>query len=173
MLAIYKIMLCAQHNINLFCIYNIKLYIYIVKSINSKYPLLEKTSPEECTGSRINRVCRVINKIYRNHLKEIGITLSQLNILFAVGKNPNIYQADVAQFLKLEPSTLSRDLERLITKGYMIKGGYANKPNLNLTEKGYLYLEKIIPVWEQAKNEADDFIDREGVLSLNYLTKKL
>ncbi len=144
-----------------------------MKSEENKYPLLESVHPTECLGFRINRVSRVLNKIYRSHLKELKITLSQLNILFALGKNKDIYQTEVAQFLKLDPSTLTRDLERLIAKGYVQKSGYANKPTLNLTKSGYVYLEKVIPYWQKAQEEAKKFVGKEGISSINFLIENI
>ncbi|MBL4668039.1 MAG: winged helix-turn-helix transcriptional regulator [Flavobacteriales bacterium] len=144
-----------------------------MKSEKIAHPLLDGINPNECVSSQLNRVSRVINKIFRSHLKPMNITLSQLGIMFLLGKKKNIYQSEVAAFLKLDPSTLTRDLERLIKKGFVQKSGYANKPNLDLTEGGFVHLEKTIPYWKKAQEEVAEVFDGEGISSVNYLFAKI
>ena len=138
-----------------------------------KYPNIEKLVPQSCTAGQVILSSRLISQIYKKHFKQHGITLSQWSILSVLCDRNEIGQADLGRMLALERSTVSRDLKRLIEKGYVRKLGEVNNLVLRITEKGMDRIEVIIPDWEKAKKEAGDLLGEDGEQALLLLLNKL
>lgn len=134
---------------------------------NKKQHLRFKINPEICNGYKFNMITRVINKIYRKHLSPLDVTINQLNILFVIGIKQEIYQVELAKLLYLDPSTISRDLERLIKKKYILKLGYNNRPLIKMTEEGFNFVQNVIPHWKKAQKETESIINEDEIISIN------
>lgn len=99
--------------------------------------------------------------------------MSQLAILMIVGRMKQVAQAEIGKMLVLERSTVTRDLRRLIEKGYLLKTGINNRPIIEMTDKGALYTTRIIPDWQKATNEANEKLGTKGVEALNFTLNQL
>jgi DNA-binding MarR family transcriptional regulator len=142
-------------------------------ALKKAYPLLENTDPWICTASKLALSIRSVNVIYRKHLKKHNVTMSQLSLLMVIGKMVSVPQSEVGKMLKLEKSTITRDLKRLIDKGHIVKNGPANRPIVEITDKGAAYTEKIIPDWHAATDEALAILGNDGEQALNLVLNKL
>lgn len=141
--------------------------------LKKTYPLIENSNPWICVASKLTFSLRIINGIYRSHLKKHGVTMSQLSLLMATAKMKSVSQAQLGKTLKLERSTVTRDLKRLIAKGYLIKEGPTNRPIISITDKGATYTEEIIPDWYNATQEARKILGEDGEEGLNLVLEKL
>ncbi len=56
-----------------------------------------------------------------NHAKDYGLGRLERRIIIFIGRNPNIRQAELAQIMDLEPQSLTRALEIMKKKGWLIK----------------------------------------------------
>ncbi len=99
--------------------------------------------------------------------------MSQFSLLMTTGKMLSISQSELGKILKLERSTITRDLKRLVEKGYMIKEGTASRPIISITDKGASYVERIIPDWYKATQEAIRQLGSDGEEALDLVLKKL
>jgi len=99
--------------------------------------------------------------------------MSQLSLLMITGRMKSVSQSELGKMLKLERSTVTRDLKRLIDKGYLIKKGVVNRPIIEITDKGAGYTEKIIPDWHIATQEALVELGEDGEQALNLVLHKL
>lgn len=116
------------------------------------------------------KINRLMNQLFRKHLSECGITLSQLSMMFLISKRETVSQSIIGDTLFLEKSTVSRNLNRLIKDGLVIKK--ADKIVL-VTNKGKRLVEKAIPNWEAAMNEARQKIEYDGEEALQLVLNKL
>ena len=132
---------------------------------------LDTVEPSICIGSRLKMLTRNVENIYRKHLSPFGITSSQLSILFFVAKRKEVRQRDIANFLSLERSTVSRDLRRLVDNGLLTKNGI--RPIVKPTQKGQNVLEEVIPAWKNAHDEASDLLGKGAVSHIGRLTNQL
>lgn len=73
----------------------------------------------ECIGLRSRLLDRAITAVFNAEFQDLGVKLSQVNVLIAVGKLEPARPADVARALHLEGSTLSRNADRLSASGYL------------------------------------------------------
>ena len=123
-----------------------------------------------CISSKIRKCNRIVANVFRQYLNPMGITDSQLSVLFITTKGQMINQARLSQMLYLDKSTVNRNIERLVQNGYI---AFNDQKYLFTTSKGKDFLEKIIPQWDKAMEEIREILDDEGELALNVLFKKL
>ena len=123
-----------------------------------------------CISSKIRKCNRIVANVFRQYLNPMGITDSQLSVLFITTKGQMINQARLSQMLYLDKSTVNRNIERLVQNGYI---AFDDQKYLFTTSKGKDFLEKIIPQWDKAMEEIREILDDEGELALNVLFKKL
>jgi DNA-binding MarR family transcriptional regulator len=115
----------------------------------------ELTIAGECIAARMRILNRVVTGIYDDALRPHGVRVSQMNILVVVAARGPIRQADVARQLQLEKSTLSRDLDRMLARGWVrANTGSGRSPKLEATDAGRQLLRTILPKWRAAQVEA-------------------
>lgn len=152
--------------LNKSCIYNFVDYI----SVMEQYPNIAECDPRQCIASRIMKCQRIISGIFRTHLAPHGITNSQLSILFILAKRGEATQQFLAGRLFLEKSTVSRNMNRLMSNTYVQKQG---KTTIRLTDAGMKFLDQVIPAWEKAMQEAKCKLTAEGDEALSVLLNQL
>ena len=107
----------------------------------------------QCLAVRVRRLERVISRIYDAALAEHGINIAQLNLLAAIAVGGRARPSDVTRLLDLEKSTLSRNLKRMESLGWVHSD--PNVPRrgrfLRLTPAGSRRLIKMRAVWEKAQ----------------------
>ncbi len=108
---------------------------------------------QECIGSRVRALSRKIDRIYRKHLANSGVTENQLSIMMALHETGLIEQKQISELLSLEKSSLSRNLVRLVQCAYVKKTGEVNRPVIQLTDLGLKKVQELTPHWENAMNE--------------------
>lgn len=132
--------------------------------------ILDKFNPRECIASKIQKSNRIINNVFRKHLKQLNLSNSQVSILFVLSKKKTITQKGLSELLHLEKSTVNRNIERLIKKEFLIQNQF-NK--IEITQKGLAIVKKTIPVWQNAMQEATDKLGKNGLNALNNLIQTL
>ncbi|TAI49433.1 MarR family winged helix-turn-helix transcriptional regulator [Flagellimonas allohymeniacidonis] len=108
---------------------------------------------QDCIGSRLRSASRKIDAIYRQHLSHSGVTANQLSIMMALYKTGETEQNEIARFLNLEKSSLSRNLVRLLDSNYVKKHGPVNRPIISLTKQGKRKVDDLAPHWEKAMDK--------------------
>src|ERR1700741_161973 len=101
--------------------------------------------------------------------KPFGLQGSMLSILFIIGKHKHINQKTLAEMLVLDQSTMSRDMKKLVSKGWVniIKGEDSRNSELEMSKKGYVLLEKVSPVWEQIHKEVEVLLGAFNIQQLD------
>ena len=106
----------------------------------------------ECLAGRVRVLNRVITGIYDDALRPYLVRVSQMNVLVAITALRQPRAADVCRRLRLEKSTLSRDLERLIARDWVrATPGGGRTQQLEVTAAGRALLGKLLPAWEAAE----------------------
>ena len=141
----------------------------------------QKTSPaidaiaRTCIAVRLRLLNRVVTNLYDDALRPLGLKVSQLNLLVVAAKLGLAQPAKVCDLLQLDPSTLSRNVERMRAKGWLevVPGEDARTQPFRLTAQGRRLLERAFPLWERAQKQASELLDEEGVALLARMQKKL
>ena len=109
------------------------------------------TIARECIAVRLRSLNRVVTNLYDDELRPLGLKTSQLNILVATAKLGLARPARVCEILQLDASTLSRNVERMRTNGWLevVPGEDARKQPFRLTPSGKRLIEKAFPAWKK------------------------
>ncbi len=128
----------------------------------------------DCIAGRVRLINRVVTAIYDEALRPLGLRVSQGNILVAVGRRGEARPSEVCRFLRLEKSTLSRDVEVMKDKGWLESDPPAGGRNqvLRVTPAGLDLLDRARPAWESAQAEARLLIGDPGVEALRQIAAK-
>ena len=126
------------------------------------------TIAEACIAMRLRMLCRVVTKVYDDALRPLGLKASQVNILVAAWKLGLASPLRVCDVLQIDPSTLSRNVERMRARGWLevVPSNDAREQPFRLTGAGRKLLEKAVPCWEQAQAQAQQLLGAEGVALL-------
>src|SRR3954468_7778711 len=73
----------------------------------------------ECIAVRMRMLNRVITNIYDDALRPLGLKVSQMNILVAAAKMGTARPLEVCEYLHLDVSTLSRNVDRMKDRGWL------------------------------------------------------
>ncbi len=131
-----------------------------------------KYKMQECIGTRLRRLSRVVDGYYRECLKDFDITENQMTVLFVLRVSGKIEQGKIGERLKLNRSTVSRAI-RLLEKQNLIKRTAAYRPEVALTKQGDALVKKLIPVWEKVMDELAAKLGDNGMKYMVKLEEKL
>lgn len=129
----------------------------------------------ECLAVRVRALSRVITGVYDDALRASGVRITQVNILVVVGCAGRIGPAEVSRILRVERSTLSRDLELMKTRGWVAstpRGG-GRSQWLELTPEGAECLRRVRVPWERAQAEVRGLIGPEGEAAIALLADRI
>jgi DNA-binding MarR family transcriptional regulator len=129
----------------------------------------------QCIAVRVRLLNRMVTKLYNDALRSYGLTVSQMNILVAVSHLGEAKQRDICGTLHLDKSTLSRDVERMKTQGWLEKlsGQDRRTGLLRITRQGEKLLKQTFPAWKQAQQQARTLLREEDVAGLNRAIRAL
>jgi len=129
----------------------------------------------ECIAVRVRLINRAITALYDETLRPYGLRTSQANILAAVARLAEARPAEVSRFLRIEKSTLSRDVELMKRNGWVESDPPTGGRNqtIRLTTQGEKLLVKIRPSWEKAQAEAKLLIGEDGEAALRQMASRL
>jgi DNA-binding MarR family transcriptional regulator len=129
----------------------------------------------ECVAVRLRMLNRVITNIYDNALRPLDLKVSQMNILVAAAKMGTVRPLEVCEYLHLDVSTLSRNVERMKTRGWLevVPDDDRRSQPFQLTPQGRKLLEKAVPAWNKAQQQVRSVLGDGFVHQLNRAVKRL
>src|SRR5256885_16877892 len=109
----------------------------------------------ECIAVRLRMLNRVITNIYDNALRPLDLKVSQMNILVAAAKMGIARPLEVCEYLHLDVSTLSRNVERMKARGWLevVPDEDGRSQPFQLTLQGRKLLQKAVPAWSKAQQQ--------------------
>jgi DNA-binding MarR family transcriptional regulator len=133
------------------------------------------TIAETCLAMQLRTLSRVVTKIYDDALRPLALKASQLNILVAASKMGLANPLRVCRVLQMDPSTLSRNVERMRARGWLevVPAEDAREQPFRLTAAGRKLLEKAVPRWERAQEQAQALLGEGGANLLQQTVKRL
>ena len=123
----------------------------------------------ECVAVRLRMLNRVITNIYDNALRPLDLKVSQMNILVAAAKMGTARPLKVCEYLHLDVSTLSRNVERMRARGWLevVPDEDGRSQPFRLTPRGRKLLEEAVPAWGEAQEQVKRVLGDEFVQQLN------
>lgn len=135
-------------------------------------PIMETINPQLCINSKLRKLARMTTHIYERNFKEFELRSSQVSILLMIGKMGSTNQKEVADFLFIDYSTMSRDLNKLKDREIIqiTKGADARYSLLELTGNGRDLMNRLVPVWNRTNDELTATIGSYSVGNINMIT---
>lgn len=120
---------------------------------------------ERCLASKVRRVHRVVVGRYDEALRPLGLTVSQLDMLMTLlGAGPDVRPIDLSRLLLMDRSTVSRNLDRLETRGLVVRtpGDSARESHVTVTPAGRRAAEGAAEAWFAAQEGTRARLGEEG-----------
>jgi DNA-binding MarR family transcriptional regulator len=114
------------------------------------------TVAESCLASQARRLSRTLTRHYNDSLRPLGINIAEMNLLVAIAASGPLRPTELARALDLEKSTLSRNLQRLAHRGWLVVRDNPNERGdlIQVTAAGERLLAQAIPLWKAAQQDA-------------------
>lgn len=121
---------------------------------------LAQIYPKICYNSRIKMLNRMMSSLYDAPLKPYGLTGNQFTLLLFIGKVKTTNQKMIAEMLMINFSTVSRDLTKMDTAGWLSisKGADARNAQVSLSKKGLTLLATVLPVWGKINDDMNQLL---------------
>lgn len=134
-----------------------------------------ETIANSCIAGRVRLLNRVITNLYDEALRPLGVKLSQGNVLAVTAKLGVARPAQVCEFLEMDPSTLSRTVERMAENGWLeiLPDEDGRSHPFRLTKQGQQLMQQAIPAWERAQAEAKCLLGEDGLQLLDAAIRRI
>ena len=132
---------------------------------------------EGCIVGPLRILNRAITKMYDDAFRSLGIKTSQLNILVVIGTtSESTPPAEICRRLKLDVSTVSRNVERMRARGWI--DSFEDEQDgrarcYSLSAEGRQLLEKAKPAWERTQKEVTELLGASCVSALSRAMEKV
>ena len=138
------------------------------------HKMIDKVA-SECVAVRLRMLNRVVTNIYDDALRSLDLKVSQMNILVAAAKMGTARPIEVCNHLHLNVSTLSRNVERMKSRGWLevVPDEDGRSQPFRLTPQGRKLLDKAIPVWSEAQKQVRKVLGDGFVEQLNQSVKRV
>ena len=130
----------------------------------------------ECIAGRLRILNRVVTNIYDDALRPLDLKVSQMSILVAAAKMGTVRPTDIGEVLHLDSSTLSRNLTRMVARGWLeivTDAEDGRSQPVRLTTQGRKLLNQAAPTWEAAQAKVKKLLGHAVVEQLCEGTKRI
>ncbi|MDB5847378.1 MAG: MarR family transcriptional regulator [Rhodoferax sp.] len=123
----------------------------------------------DCVLTRSRLIARVLTGIYDEALLPFDVKSPQYSLLVVISKIAPASRADIGRFNQLDRSTLTRNLQLLLSGGWIHEvptdaGGRARP--VSLTAAGVKLLVDAAPAWRDAQARSAEVLGQSGVNAL-------
>jgi DNA-binding MarR family transcriptional regulator len=134
---------------------------------------LEQPTLLPCLCAQTRRVDRLLNRIYDDALRPLGINTVQKSLLTNIGRYPDgLDTAELCRRLALDRSTLTRNLTALEHLGFITIAPAARdrrKRIVALTDAGRTTVAASEPLWGEAQRQVVDLLGFERAMEMTSL----
>jgi DNA-binding MarR family transcriptional regulator len=118
----------------------------------------------DCLAVRVRLIARTVTGLYDGALDGHGVTIAQVNLLAALGKVGPCPPSKLGDVLQLERSTVSRNLNLLLNRGWIeaVSSDAKGIREVALTRAGQAKIESVMPEWRQAQRQATQLLGTSG-----------
>lgn len=122
---------------------------------------------EVCLASRVRLLGRVVTALFQRELDPYGVTVSQFNILTALLRTGRTSPSRLSAMLRLEKSTLSRNLLLLNKSGWTVTEERGRTVEVEISPRGEKLYETAFAGWKRAQDRARRLLGRAGMKAIN------
>ncbi len=102
---------------------------------------------------KVRHAARAVTRAYDNALRPAGLRATQLSVLVAIAQEEAVSIAALAEYMGMDRSTLTRNLQPLIKDNLVVLGGegWRRSRMVSITAKGRERMKKALPFWREAQ----------------------
>ncbi|HEU4457557.1 MAG TPA: MarR family winged helix-turn-helix transcriptional regulator [Methylibium sp.] len=128
-------------------------------------------SPQGCTNLKLRQLSRAVTRHYDGYVGATGLKNTQYSLLSHVVKLGPIQPSALAQRMRLDPSTLTRNLQPLLAAGWVElgPGDDARSRLVEATAAGRALRAEAQRAWKQAQLALNARLGAERVAALHAL----
>lgn len=131
----------------------------------------DAVKPQGCTNLKLRELSRVVTRHYDAYVAPTGLKNSQYSLLSHVVLLGPVRPGELAARMKLDASTLTRNLQPLIAAGWVEQGpgDDARSRSVVATEAGRAKRSEAQRAWKQAQLALNARLGNQRVLALHSL----
>jgi DNA-binding MarR family transcriptional regulator len=106
-----------------------------------------------CFGFNLRKAARAVSQVYDTMLEPAGLKGTQFSLLLAASIAVQAPVGQLAEILVMDRTTLTRNLQPLISRGFveLVPGADKRMKLVKLTRSGRHVLEQARPLWREAQ----------------------
>ena len=133
--------------------------------------MADSVKPRGCTNLKLRQLSRVVTRHYDAYVTATGLKNTQYSLLSHVVLSGPIRPSDLAQRMRLDASTLTRNLQPLLVQGWLRQGPGedARSRLVEATEAGRAKRADAQRAWKQAQLALNALLGSERVAALHAL----
>jgi len=127
--------------------------------------------PQGCTNLKLRQLSRAVTRHYDAHVAPLGLKNTQYSLLSHVVLLGPIQPSELAARMRLDASTLTRNLQPLLAQGWLVQGPGADARSrlLEATESGRALRAEGQRAWKTAQLALNARLGPERVAALHAL----
>ena len=133
--------------------------------------MLDAVKPQGCTNLKLRQLSRAVTRHYDAYVAPTGLKNSQYSLLSHVVLLGPLRPSDLAARMKIDASTLTRNLQPLVAAGWVEQGpgDDARSRSVVAAEAGRAKRTEAQRAWKQAQLALNARLGNERVLALHAL----
>ncbi len=136
---------------------------------------LPSLQPRGCTNLKLRQLTRRVTQHYDAEMGAIGLKTTQYSLLSHVDKLGPLRPGELAAHMKMDPSTLTRNLKPLVAAGWVVlgQGSDARSRLVSITDEGRALRASAQRHWRLAQTRLNDKLGAERVAALHAMVDEL
>ena len=130
-----------------------------------------RTLPQGCTNLKLRQFMRRVSQFYDAEMAQVGLKTTQYSLLSYVDKLGPVRPGELAEGLKMDASTLTRNLRPLVDAGWVVvsAGEDARSRLVSLTPVGREKRAEAKRRWKVAQQGINRLLGEDQVVALHAL----
>lgn len=124
-----------------------------------------------CLGVRVGRLSRLVGRRYDQALRPLGLSVAQLEVLGTLTViGDSVRPADLATWLAVERSTMSRNLSLMEERGYVQPTELSpsgRSQRVAITQAGRTTLAQAELAWRSVQGDVEQALGRQALPTLD------
>ena len=130
-----------------------------------------QTLPQGCTNLKLRQFMRRVSQFYDTEMAQVGLKTTQYSLLSYIDKLGPVRPGELAEGLKMDASTLTRNLRPLVDAGWVVvvAGEDARSRLVSLTSAGREKRAEAKRRWKVAQQGLNRLLGEDQVVALHAL----
>ncbi len=137
--------------------------------VNTGNTKIDLSDCPSCVNFNLRKAMRAVSQHYDQMMAPSGLRGTQFTILTVLSRLGELTVTDLADFLVMDRTTLTRNLKPLVKEGYLnILPGLQDRRSrrIKLTSEGKKAQKTAMPYWQKAQNEMVNFMGKSNTRQL-------